>query len=363
MESEQTLKVACLGITHPHASARVRALRAIDGVRVVAAADPDGPVTSFCKAYDMAEARIEEILLNPEIRAVLVHSKSDRLAEYGLRALDAGKAVLVEKPGGTGVADSRRLAEAVDRTGGILQIGYNCRFAESVTMAQDLLERGVLGQVVSVSAHAAAMLGEHVTAHLNQPADMGGGLWIIGCHVIDILLATCGGRPTTVNARVTKYASLSDSASREDAAAAIFSYPDLQVGFEFTVHDPLEWFETSRVTYYGTRGVLEVGILPERLFLELKEPAGGYPAGRTEWVGSVFTPPWARAEDNAFSELPELSNLQFFHTEARHFVRAIREGAPVPVSAQDALDVAEVIDACYRSGQATGGLIDLSSRP
>jgi predicted dehydrogenase len=361
MEREQAVKVACLGITHPHASARVRALRGVDGVEVVAAADPDGPVAAFCKVYDLEQASIEDILGDSEISAVLVHSKSDRLAEYGVRGLEAGKAVLVEKPGGTGVSDSRRLVDAVARTGGILQVGYNCRFAESVTMAQRLLADGVLGHVVSVAAHGAAMVGEHLSAHLNQPADIGGGLWVIGCHVIDVLLATCGGRPTAVNARVNKYASVSSSTSREDAAAAILSYPDMQVAFDFTVHDPLEWFETSRVTYYGTRGVMEVGILPERLFLELKEPAGGYPAGRTEWTGSVFTTPWARAEDNAFSELPELSNLQFFHTEARHFVRAIREGALVPVSAQDAVNVAEVIDACYRSGQAAGGLVELPS--
>jgi predicted dehydrogenase len=358
-ERGPAVKIACLGITHPHASARVRALRAVDGVEVVAAADPHGPVALFCQTYDLRQASVEEILDDSEIRAVLVHSKSDRLADYGVQGLEAGKAVLVEKPGGAGLADSRRLADAVAQTGGVLQVGYNCRFADSVSMAQRLLADGVLGHLVSVSAHGAAMAGEHLSEHLNQPADMGGGLWVIGCHLIDIILATCG-RPTGVNARLNKYSSVSDSRSREDAVAAIFSYPGVQVVLDFTVHDPLEWFETSRVTYHGTRGVLEVGILPERLFLQLKEPAGGYPAGRTEWTSSVFTTPWARAEDNAFSELPELSNLQFFHAEARHFVQAIQGGC-VAVSAQDSLSVAEVIDACYRSGQAAGALVGLPS--
>src|ERR1700752_4983287 len=43
--------VGLLGITHPHASARVRALREIDGVEVVAAADDDSSFKDFTDKY------------------------------------------------------------------------------------------------------------------------------------------------------------------------------------------------------------------------------------------------------------------------------------------------------------------------
>ena len=46
--------VGLLGITHPHASARVRALREIDGVQVVAAADDDSRLKYFTDKYDLA---------------------------------------------------------------------------------------------------------------------------------------------------------------------------------------------------------------------------------------------------------------------------------------------------------------------
>ena len=345
--------VGLLGITHPHASARVRALREIDGVQVVAASDDDPRLKYFTDKYDLTPVGTDELLADDRITAVMVHSKSKDMVPLALRVLDAGKAVLVEKPGGAALADIRQLAEAAQAPGAIAQVGYNVRFADSVTRARQLLDQGLIGEVVSVSAHGAPLVGEHLTQHLNQPADMGGALWIIGCHMLDVLLSIYG-RPESVNARVRKYDRLSDGASREDAAAVILTYPERQVVFDFDAHDPLEWFESSRVTFHGTDGLLEIGILPQSVRVNLRAARDGWSAGRTSWEASRFTVPFARTEENKFSELPELDNIDNFYPEMRKFVDSIRTGAPVAVPVSDALDVALVVDACYRSEQARG---------
>jgi predicted dehydrogenase len=222
-----------------------------------------------------------------------------------------------------------------------------------VTRARQLLDQGLIGDVVSVSARGAPLIGEHLTQHLNQPADMGGALWIIGCHMLDVLLSIYG-RPDSVNARVRKYARLSDASSREDAAAVILTYPERQVVFDFDVYDRLEWFESSRVTFHGTGGLLEIGILPQSVRVYLPEARDGWAAGWTTWEASRFTTPFARTEENTFSELPELDNIDFFRPEMRRFVDSIRTGAPIAVPVTDALGVALVVDACYRSEQARG---------
>ena len=343
--------VGLLGITHPHASARVRALREIEGVEVVAAADDDARLKYFTNKYDLVPVGAEELLADETITAVMVHSKSKDMVPMALRVLDAGKAVLVEKPGGAAVADIRQLAEAAQAPGAIAQVGYNVRFADSVTRARQLLDEGLIGHVVSVSSRGAPLIGEHMTQHLNQPADMGGALWIIGCHMIDVLLSIYG-RPDSVNARVRKYDRVSDDSSREDAAAVILTYPERQIVFDFDVHDRLEWFESSRVTFHGTGGLLEIGILPQSVRVYLPEARDGWAAGWTTWEASRFTTPFARTEDNKFSELPELDNIDFFRPEMRNFVASIRTGAPVAVPVIDALNVAHVVDACSRSEQA-----------
>src|SRR6478735_1333540 len=58
----EPLVVGLLGITHPHASARVRALREIEGVEVVAAADDDSRLKYFTDKYDMEPRDIDALL-------------------------------------------------------------------------------------------------------------------------------------------------------------------------------------------------------------------------------------------------------------------------------------------------------------
>ncbi|MFJ8925017.1 Gfo/Idh/MocA family protein [Streptomyces sp. NPDC102364] len=354
--------VGLLGITHPHASARVRALREIEGVEVVAAADDDARLTYFTEKYGLEARTVDGVLQDERINAVMVHSKSRDMVPHALRALDAGKSVVVEKPGGGTAEDLLRLrrAEAEAKPGQIVQVGYNVRLAQSVSRAKELIEQGLIGEVVTVSARGAALVGEHETQHLNQPADMGGVLWILGCHMIDSLVRMFGA-PESVNARVHKSPKLSGDSSREDSAAVLLNYPDKSMTFNFDGHDHLEWFESSRISVYGTGGMIELGILPQKLRVYVDEDRGGYPAGWTEWTQSHFTPPFARTEANKFSELPELENISNFHPEMRGWVDSIRTGAPVVAPVSDALTVARIVDACYRSEKERGASIDVEA--
>ena len=104
--------VGLLGITHPHASARVRALRELEGVQVISAADDDPRLEYFTDKYGLDPVAVDALLADQRITAVLVHSKSVDMVPLALRALEAGKSVLVEKPGGGALADLTRLAAA-----------------------------------------------------------------------------------------------------------------------------------------------------------------------------------------------------------------------------------------------------------
>ena len=299
--SDQKIVIGLLGITHPHASARVRALREIDGVEVIAAADTDSRLQYFTDKYDVEPREIDDVLNDDRINAIMVHSKSKDMVPHAKRALEAGKSVVVEKPGGGTVADLEELLALKEAANPqqIVQVGYNVRLYESVQRLKELLDAGLIGEVVSVQARGAAKVGEHITEHLNQPADMGGVLWILGCHMLDALVEVFGA-PESVNARVHKTAKLSDDTSREDSASALLYYPDFSVSFSFDGHDDLEWFESSRLTVYGTKGMIEAGILPQTLRVYLNESRQGWPQGWTEWTQSYFTPPFARTESNKF---------------------------------------------------------------
>lgn len=353
--------VGLLGITHPHASARVRALREIEGVEVIAAADEDRRLTYFTDKYDLEPRDIDGVVRDDRINAVLIHSLSVDMVPLAIRAIEAGKSVVVEKPGGATVEDLEKLLAAeAEHPGQVVQVGYNFRMGRPVTRAKRLIEDKVIGDVVTVAARGGSLVGEHLTAHLNQPADMGGALWVIGCHVLDTLVSMFGA-PDSVNARVRKSGRYSDESSQEDSAAVLLNYSDMSMTFNFDVHDELEWFESTKISVYGTAGMLEIGFLPEKLRVYVEADRAGLSAGWTEWQGSHFTLPLAVKEPNQFSELFELSNLDNSHIEMRGFVDSIRTGAPNAAPVSDALAVARISQACYRSEEQRGAEVRIET--
>src|SRR4249920_1296072 len=120
----ETLGVACLGITHPHTSGRVRAVQRLPNAQMLGAWDDSPLLQPFTQAMGIEARTKEAILSDPKVHAVYIHSKSYRMADLSIEALEAGKAVLCEKPAGRHSADARRIVEAVERTGGVVQVGY-----------------------------------------------------------------------------------------------------------------------------------------------------------------------------------------------------------------------------------------------
>jgi predicted dehydrogenase len=356
------LSVGLLGITHPHTSGRLKALLRHPEVTVRGVADDAPVVAAFVEHFAIPRRTAADILADPDIGAVLVHSKSETMHTLAAAALRAGKAVLVEKPGGRTVADLELLSGAARETGGLCQVGYNFRFSRAVERTDAMLADGLLGDVVQVRAHGACSLNEAATSHLNQPGDMGGALWVIGCHIVDLLVHHFGF-PHAVNARAAKFEGLRDPALREDAASVTLAYDDKLVTFDFMSWDPLPWQETWELQIYGTEGVLTSGVLPARTCVYLDREHPPLPSGWTSWRQTSFPVPWAATPTAYTPELAEIANSELFEREAGAFLAAVRGDAPVPIGVDHALAVARVIEACYASSAAGGAPVELTSAP
>ena len=116
--------VGLLGITHPHASARVRALREIDGVQVVAAADDDPRLKYFTDKYDLTPVTTDELL-------------ADEGGAAGADRDDVTDESLVEQLSGAGhgVGEAHVVADLGDRAGCLSGLGQ----------LPDVGERGATG--------------------------------------------------------------------------------------------------------------------------------------------------------------------------------------------------------------------------
>src|ERR1700738_1321012 len=201
--------VAFLGVTHPHTSGRTRAL--IErSLPILGAWDDDPVIEPFTQKFEIPIRPVEAILGDSNVKVVLIHSRSDSMVPLASAALRAGKAVLVEKPGGKSQEDLEALVRVVEETNGICQVGYSYRFSPAVRIPDEVLETGMLGRVLQVRLHGGCSLDEAATSHLNQPDDMGGAFFVIGCHLIDLLVHHLG-MPASVNAKIPKFAGLFDA--------------------------------------------------------------------------------------------------------------------------------------------------------
>jgi len=190
---DKTLGVACLGITHPHTSGRVQAVQRLPNARMLGAADDSPLLGPFVEALGMKARSKKEILEDPDVHVVYVHSKSYAMADLTIEALEAGKAVLCEKP----FTLNRREAEAAvalaRRHDVFLMEAMWMRFVPAMVELKRLVAEGAIGEPVSVSADFGfASTGLPASHRVLAPALGGGGLLDIGIYPLNFAAFVLG---------------------------------------------------------------------------------------------------------------------------------------------------------------------------
>ncbi len=96
-------------------------------------------------------ADYDAMLADPQLEAVIVATSDAYHVPMSIKALDAGKHVLCEKPIGVSVEEGQQLAAAVRRSGRILQVGHMKRFDPALEAARDFI-RDDMGQILALKA-------------------------------------------------------------------------------------------------------------------------------------------------------------------------------------------------------------------
>ena len=136
-----------------------------DNVRIIAAADVDAhrvaeaatyvenyyakklgkPYNSFT-TYE----NYQDLLANKDIDAVLISTPDHWHAKQAIDAVRAGKDVYLQKPTSLTIAEGRKMSDAVNASGRILQIGSQQRSMEQFRVACELVRNGRIGQLQSI---------------------------------------------------------------------------------------------------------------------------------------------------------------------------------------------------------------------
>ena len=269
----------------------------------------------------------EEMLADPEIEAVYNPLPNHLHVPWSIKAAEAGKHVLCEKPLSLSVAEGRTLLEARDRCGVKIGEAFMVKTHPQWLRARDLIRKGVIGDLRAIVG-AFSYFNRDPKNVRNVPEWGGGGMMDIGCYPITTSRFIFGEEPTRVAGLVER-----DPDFKTDRmASAILDFPSGQAAFTCST----QMVPYQRMHFLGTTGRIELEIpfnapLDQTTRIFIDDGRDVYGTGiRTETIPicDQYT-----LQGDAFS-------------------KAIREGGEVPVPLEDAIANMAVIEAVFRAGES-----------
>lgn len=160
----------------------------------------------WAQKYDLSESNIynyetyDEIADNDDIDIIYVVLPNSMHAEYSIRAAQAGKHVISEKPMATSVNDCQQMIDACSRAGRKLSIGYRLHFEPHNKEMMRLGRKEIVGTVEEMSGAHSFPLKDPDAWRLDKELAGGGPLMDVGIYVIQASIYAMGELPTSVMA-------------------------------------------------------------------------------------------------------------------------------------------------------------------
>jgi xylose dehydrogenase (NAD/NADP) len=180
----------------------LHAARETDEAEVVAVASRDGErAQAYAKEWGIPRAHgsYEALLADPDVDAVYVSLPNALHVEWTIRALEAGKHVLCEKPMDRRPEEVERAFEVAERTGRVLTEGFMWRHHPQAQRLSELLGEGAIGAVRTIRASFGFTMTREGDVRGIAALD-GGSLMDVGCYCVSGARLVAGGDPTAVRA-------------------------------------------------------------------------------------------------------------------------------------------------------------------
>lgn len=283
--------------------------------------------------------RLEDILEDDSVKAVLVLTPANTHLEIVQRAARAGKHVLVEKPLEINLTRANALVQACDSCGVTLAVMLQHRQRESALGLKALLTTGELGELISA---AAAIRWWRPQSYYDEPGrgtlarDGGGVLITQAIHTLDLLLSFTG-----LPQRVSGLAGTSPvhQMEGEDTAAALLHYAN---GAIATV-------QATTAAYPGFPERIELNCTRGTATLEGGELQVAFANGKTFALGARQTM-GGGANPMDFDHAAHRAVL-------KDFIHAVQNGISPAITGQSALGVQHVIEAIMTSSKTGASVL------
>jgi predicted dehydrogenase len=341
---------ALLGCRHPHSAWHLATLRLLPEVERVWLWDPEieaaqGIAAEAGEKLAGVTEDLDALLGRAEVDFALVAQRNDETPATVLRAVRAGKHVLMEKPGATAPEALLPAIEAARAARVALCPCYPWRAHPVSRDLRSFVAAGLLGRLLAVEARmVTSQVKFRDPSHwLFQREKAGGGIlaWL-GCHWLDLLRfllqdevvevaaldATLGGVPVEVEDTVMLALRFRSGALGTFHAGYLL--PRSVPGYRGAAYDTCLAARGSEGNFTWQPTAKEVAVRVE--------------SARPEWAAAPERE--LRYAVEPCEAYGGRHGLEF----VRQFIRAARAGSPLPATGEDALRVLQIAAAAYESG-------------
>ena len=297
------------------------------GSRDLAKAEQAAKTLGIAKAY----GSYEELLADPSIEAIYNPLPNQLHVPWSIKAAEAGKSVLCEKPLGMTVAEAKSLLDVQRRTSVIIGEAFMVRTHPQWLRTRELIASGRIGTLRSIQGFFSYFNVDPKNIR-NIPECGGGALMDIGCYPINTSRFLFGEEPVRVVSLLEN-----DPVLKVDRlTSALLEFPSGQATFTCST----QLVPYQRMQIFGTKGRIEIEIpfnapndRPTRIWID---------DGRDLFGGGITEETFPTCDQ--------------YTLQGDVFSRSIREGTPVPVPLSDAIKNMAVIEAVFQSAK-TGGWV------
>jgi predicted dehydrogenase len=277
-------------------------------------------VSKIYESYD-------DLLNDSEIEAIYNPLPNNLHVEWTIKAAEAGKHVLCEKPIALTAKQAAKLIEMRDRTGVKIQEAFMVRTHPQWLKVRELIQSEKIGRLQAINGFFSYFNDD--AANIRNNIETGGGaLYDIGCYCINLSRFILDEEPRKVSVLVNR----DENSGIDKLTSAILDFPSCHS--TFTCATQLVPFQ--RMQFFGSRGRIEVEIpfnIPPDSATRILVDDGANLYGKN-------------------IEMIEISAGDQYTIQGDSFSRAILENSEQAVSLEDSVKNMAVIDAIFRAAES-----------
>ncbi|AYD03424.1 Gfo/Idh/MocA family oxidoreductase [Neorhizobium sp. NCHU2750] len=302
--------------------------------------DAENCVVTAVASRDMAKARAladrfgaphafgsyDEMLASDTIDAVYIPLPTSQHVEWAIKAADAGKHVLVEKPLALKASEIEPLIAARDRNRVMVSEAFMVTYAPVWLKVRELLKEGAIGELKHVQG-AFSYFNRDAANMRNIPELGGGALPDIGVYPTIATRFSTGSEPRRVQAVVRR---------DPDFGTDIYASVKADFGsFEMSFYVATQMANRQVMVFHGTEG-----------YIEVKSPFNADRWGPEEIELSN--------QKHTVSQIFRFQDSRQYRRQAEAFARAVAGEEADVVTLENSVMNQRFIDAVYRAGQHDG---------